>query len=80
MCIRDRPYVTYQTQSFTFTDEEAAEEADKSTDMLVGGDGYFVAVSYTHLDVYKRQRMDISMEWPFGYSRPVQCHLPFGQI
>ena len=38
----DEPYVTYQTQSFTFTDEEAAEEADKSTDMLVGGDGYFV--------------------------------------
>ena len=38
----EEPYVTYQTQSFTFTDEEAAEEADKSTDMLVGGDGYFV--------------------------------------
>ena len=38
----DEPYVTYQTQSFTFTDEEAAEEADKTADMLASGDGYFV--------------------------------------
>ena len=29
---------------------------------------------------WMRVRMDISMECFFGYFRPVQCHLPFGQI
>ena len=29
---------------------------------------------------WMRVRMYSSMEWNFGYYRPVQCHLPFGQI
>lgn len=34
-------YQTYETQSWTFTEEEAKSEADKVTDMLTNGDSYF---------------------------------------
>lgn len=38
----DAPFVTYQTQSFTFTADEAAAEVEKTADMFADGDNYFV--------------------------------------
>ena len=69
MCIRDRTYAGLLARGFDLAGSAAGEtirgtsvddriDGRGGADTLLGGrgsDSYFYAVSYTHLDVYKRQ-------------------------
>ena len=51
MCIRDSPYFSASGAKWILDNVENARELAEKGDLLMGT----IAVSYTHLDVYKRQ-------------------------
>ena len=61
MCIRDRPFTpeygerAQTAQALQDADLDADEVGMENTEHLIGGVGRVGPVSYTHLDVYKRQ-------------------------
>ena len=62
MCIRDRTYTFHLRKGATWVDSQGRKVADVTADDFVAGmqhmmdaQGGLESVSYTHLDVYKRQ-------------------------
>ena len=90
MCIRDRlgsdapvsppdPWLAMAAAEHRSADERDPWNAGQSltaAQALAGStDGCTTAVSYTHLDVYKRQAGEISMETPFCCDPVSYTHL-----
>ena len=63
MCIRDRLYTFTAEQTQEFVRSSRLLEAEWTADMDKRG---FKAVSYTHLDVYKRQHHDFRAAFQQG--------------
>ena len=67
MCIRDRTKIDQQVV------ELVKREHDKAVDILTANReklDRLAAVSYTHLDVYKRQALRVSAIWVMPVSSP----------
>ena len=69
MCIRDRGY----TDRMSEQSQQDLQRAEEARSFLVPRVQKFMAVSYTHLDVYKRQAI------PAKRSLPPSAHLTAGR-
>ena len=69
MCIRDRVWTLQKEETVTLTEEEAKKQGEEKLKELE--EASMEAVSYTHLDVYKRQVKDRADNDPADLGRTV---------